>query len=165
VIAKLNKDMRSIVEIQRGRFESLSENQLPDGSRFLIDHENETVYALNATASAAWDACKAQTTLDGVTEEMQRSLGAEITPDIVEESILQLQKQNLVTASGGSRQTTRRELFTKLGKAALPIVVAMTLTEQTEHAAYASSTQGGGGSGGSNPCTNNPLWFLNPKCW
>ncbi|HEX4029621.1 MAG TPA: PqqD family protein [Terracidiphilus sp.] len=137
------------MEIQREHFDSLAENHLPDGSRLLIDHKNETVYALNATAGAAWDACSAPTSLHDVTKQMQTSFGSEVTPDFAEEAILQLQKQNLVTAPMGARQTTRREVLTKFGKAALPIVVAMTLTEQTEHAAYASSGQ-------SNPPTSNP---------
>jgi len=152
------------VEIQRGHFDSIAENQLPDGSRFLIDHENETVYALNATAGAAWDACKAPTSLNEVTSQMQQAIGSEVTQDIAEAAILQLQSKNLVTASGGSRQPTRRELFTKLGKVALPIVVAMTLTEQTEHAAYANSSQNGGSQGGTNPC-NTFWWFLDRNCW
>jgi hypothetical protein len=154
------------MEIQRGHFDSLGENHLPDGSRFLIDHQNETVYALNPTAGAAWDACKTPTSLHDVTIEMQRSVGPDVTEEVAEQAIIQLQKQNLVTAPVVAKQPSRREVLTKLGKVALPIVVAMTLTEQTEHAAYASSTQGGGGGsqGGSNPC-NTVLWFLNPKCW
>ncbi len=152
------------MQVQRGDFDSLAENQLPDGSRILVDQKNETVYALNATAGAAWDACKVPTSLDNVTEKLQSSFGPEVTPEFAEEAILQLQKQNLVTASGGSRMTTRREVLTKFGKAALPIVVAMTLTEQTEHAAYASSTTSGGSGGGSGSC-NTLLSLLNPKCW
>jgi hypothetical protein len=149
--------MRSTVEIQRGHFDSLGENHLPDGSRFLIDHENETVYALNPTAGAAWDACKVPTSLHDVTKEMQRSVGPDVTEDVAEQAILQLQKQNLVTAPVIARQPSRREVLTKLGKVALPIVVAMTLTEQTEHAAYASSGKSSPPSnnppGGSKPCT------------
>lgn len=152
------------MDIQRGHFDSLGENQLPDGSRFLIDHENETVYALNPTAGAAWDACKVSTSLQDVTKEMQRSVGPDVTEAVAEEAILQLQKQNLVTAPVITRQPSRREVLTKLGKVAVPIVVAMTLTEQTQHAAYASSTQTGGSQGGSNPC-DSLLWFLYPKCY
>lgn len=156
------------MQVQRGDFDSLAENQLPDGSRILVDHKNETVYALNATAGAAWDACSVPTSLDNVTEELQRSFGPDVTKELAEEAIVQLQNQNLVTASGGERRPTRREILTKFGKVALPIVVAMTLTEQTEHAAYASSAKGGGsqgGSGSSNPCSTLIGYLTHPQCW
>jgi len=106
------------VEIQRGQFDSLVENQLPDGSRFLVDQKNETVYALNATAGAAWDACKEPTSLHNVTVQMQSAIGSTATEELAQEAILQLQNQNLVTASGGERRPTRREVLTKFGKAA-----------------------------------------------
>ena len=160
-----------MVEIQREQFNSLVENQLPDGSRFLVDQENETVYALNATAGAAWDACKEPTSLNNVTAEMQRSIGSDATEELAQEAILQLQEKNLITASGGERRPTRREVLAKFGKAALPIVVAMTLAEQTERAAYASSSQssnpGGGNNppGGSDPTCKTILWWLDPKCY
>ncbi|HVU47209.1 MAG TPA: PqqD family protein [Terracidiphilus sp.] len=158
------------MEIQPGQFDSIVENHLPDGSRFLVDSENETVYALNATAGAAWDACKAPTSLDNVTAEMQRSIGSAATEELAEAAILQLQANKLVTASGGERRTTRREVLTKLGKVALPIVVAMTLTEQTEQAAYARSGQSkppgnNPPSGGSDPTCKTIWWWLDPNCW
>jgi hypothetical protein len=140
------------VQIERGSQDILVENCLPDGSRFLIDHKNETVYALNATAGAAWDACSAPTNLCDMTKEMQRSFGPDVTEELAAEAILELQKLNLVTASVRVPQPgacavasvrpphpTRRAVLTTLGKVALPLVVAMTLTEQRAHAVVATS--------------------------
>ena len=41
---------------------------LPDGSRVVVDAVKERVYALNATAGAAWDACSEPSPLAKVTE-------------------------------------------------------------------------------------------------
>lgn len=127
------------MQIERGPLGALAENHLPDGSRILVDHRNETVFALNATAGAAWDACSAPTTLCDVTKEMQRSFGPEVTEELAEGAILELRKRNLVTASVSTRQTTRRAMLTTLGRVALPLVVAMTLSEQRAHAVVARS--------------------------
>lgn len=127
------------VQIERGPLNALVENQLPDGSRILVDNRSETVFALNATAGAAWDACSAPTNLCDLTKEMQRSFGPDVTEDLAAEAILELQKRNLVTASLRAPKTTRREVLTTLGKVALPLVVAMTLTEQRAHAKTAQS--------------------------
>lgn len=127
------------MKIVPGPLNVLAENQLPDGSRILIDRNNETVFALNATAGAAWDACAAPTTLCDVTKQMQRSLGTEITEELAEETVLQLEQKNLVMLSAQARQTTRREVLSTLGKVAVPLVVAMSLTEQRAHAQAAKS--------------------------
>jgi hypothetical protein len=129
------------VQIERGPLNALVENQLPDGSRILVDNSSETVFALNATAGAAWNACSAPTNLSDLTKEMQRSFGPDVTEELAAEAILELQKRNLVTASLiAPKTTTRRAFVTTMGKVALPLVVAMTLTEQRAHAKTAQST-------------------------
>jgi hypothetical protein len=133
-----------MVQIQRGPLDTLVENHLPDGSRILVDEKSETVYALNATAGAAWDACSEPTSLYDVTNEMRRVLGNAITEELAQEAIQRLQERKLVNASVNTeqmnaQQTTRREVLTTLGKVALPLVVAMTLTEQRAYAVVARS--------------------------
>ena len=127
------------MQIQRGPIDSVVETCLPDGSKILMDQKSETVYALNATAGAAWDACSEPTTLYDVTNEMRRVLGNAITEELAEEAIQRLEERNLVNASIHAQQATRREVLTTLGKVALPLVVAMTLTEQRAHAVEARS--------------------------
>ncbi len=127
------------MHIERGPLGALVENHLPDGSRILLDPRNETVYAMNATAGAAWDACSEPTNLYDVTNEMRRVLGNAISAELAEEAIQRLQERKLVTTSADAQQTTRREVLTTLGKVALPLVVAMTLTEQRAHAVIARS--------------------------
>ena len=128
------------MQVERTHVDALVENHLPDGSRMIVDSQNEKVYALNATAGAAWDACSAPTTLSGVTETMQRTFGPSITEDVAEQAILQLQKQNLVATSGASSGTSRRQLLVALGAVALPVVVSLTLADQRAYADQARST-------------------------
>ncbi len=51
------------MQVERVSTDGLVINQLPDGSRVIVDEKNEQVFALNTTAGAAWDACSNPTTL------------------------------------------------------------------------------------------------------
>jgi len=114
-------------------------DSMPDGSRVVRNSNNETVFALNATAAAAWDACSRATTVVGVAAEMRRSFDANVTDDLAEACILELQKKNLVKISGASPKATRREVLAGLGAVALPLVVSLTVGEQKAHAEHANS--------------------------
>ena len=126
------------MQIERLQSNALVENRLPDGSRVILDPKNETVFALNATAGAAWDACSAPTTLSNVADDMRRSLDPAITDEIVEEALLQLQDKRLVNTSGSS-SATRRQFLASLSAVALPLVVALTVSDQKAHAMVARS--------------------------
>jgi predicted NAD/FAD-dependent oxidoreductase len=125
--------------VERIHSDDLVVSSLPDGSRVILDSENERVFALNATAAAAWDACNVPTTLSNVTESMQRSFDPATTSELAEEALLQLQRQNLVKTSGPSSQGTRREFIATLGAIALPLVVSLSVTEQRAYATQARS--------------------------
>jgi hypothetical protein len=126
------------MQVERTDVHSFVINPLPDGSKVIIDSEHDRVLALNATAGAAWDACSGPTTLSEITGQMQSSLGSEITEEIAQESILQLQAQNLVHTSG--LQPNRRQFMASLlGTVALPLVVSLTMTEQRGYADVARS--------------------------
>ena len=127
------------MQVERTNSDALVVNKLPDGSTVIVDAKNETVFALNATAGAAWDACSDPTTLSRVTESMQRSFGPEINEELAEEAILQLHDKNLVKTSGASSQATRREFLTTLSAIALPVVVALSVADQRAYALVASS--------------------------
>jgi hypothetical protein len=130
-------------------------DKLPDGSKVIVDPKSETVFALNATAGAAWDALSSPTTLSKVAETMRRSFDPKITEDLALDAILQLQEQKLVTTSGGSSsKTTRRQAFATVGAIALPLVVCLTMAEQRAHAQTAGS--GGGTTRGGIPTTTPP---------
>lgn len=122
------------------------ENALPDGSRVIIDSKNDRVFALNASAGAAWDACGSTTTLAEVAAAMRMSLGPAVTEAVAEEAIMSLQEQNLVIASNADTGTSRRQVLATLGAFALPLVVSMTLSDQKAYAKRAGS--GGDGDGG-----------------
>jgi hypothetical protein len=127
------------MHVERLNSTDLVVNGLPDGSRVIVNSNNETVFALNATAGAAWDACSAPTTLAKITEEMRRSFDSSVTEELAEEAILQLQEKNLVSISGKFPRTTRREVLAGLGAVALPLVVSLTVGEQKAHAQHANS--------------------------
>src|ERR1700727_2897471 len=122
------------MQIESVQSDALVENRLPDGSRVILDPTNETVFALNATAGAAWDACSTPTTLSSVADDMRRSLDPAITDEIAEEALLQLQDKNLVNTSGSSSSATRRQFLASLSAVALPLVVALTISDQKAHA-------------------------------
>ncbi len=114
-------------------------NKLPDGSRVILDPSTETVYALNAAAGAAWEACNEPTTLAGVTMHMRRSFDANTSEELAEQAIFELEEKKLVRTS----QTTRRQMLGRLGAAAaLPLVVSLTLADQRAYALSAGSGKG-----------------------
>lgn len=135
------------MHVERTNADPLVVNQLPDGSRIIVDSTNEKVFALNATAGAAWDACCDPTTLEDVTESMQRSFNAETTKELAEEAILQLQDKDLVKTSTLSSQGSRRDFIAKLSTVAVPLVVSLTIADQRNYA-FASSSR---------PTTHPPL--------
>ncbi len=137
----VKKESEVYMLVQRTSSETLVVNSLPDGSKVLFDSENERVFALNATAAAAWDACDTPTTLSNVTESMQRSFDPATSSELAEEALLRLHEQNLVKTSGPSSPGTRREFIATLGAIALPLVVSMSVTEQRAHAQTARSIQ------------------------
>ena len=129
------------MQIERTNSNDLVVNGLPDGSKVIVDSKSERVFALNATAGAAWDACSDPTTLSNVADKMRRSLTPEISDELAEQAILRLEEQKLVTTSGFPK-TTRRQALATLGAVALPLVVSMTLADQR---AFAQRARSGGG--------------------
>ena len=123
-----------MIQVERANSKDLAVKQLPDGSRVIVDSRNEKVFALNATAGAAWDACSSPTTLSKVAEDMQHSFNPAVTEELAEAAILRLQEQSLVTMTG---TPTRRAVLATLGAIAVPLVVSLTMTEQK---AYAQTT-------------------------
>lgn len=128
------------MNIERTNSIALVENKLPDGSRVLVDSQGESVYALNAIAGAAWDACQTPTDIASVTAKMERSLNCKVAEEVAEEAVSRLEEQQLVTIGGSSSpRSSRRRFMMQLGAAAVPLVVAMTLSEQRAYAQNAQS--------------------------
>ena len=129
------------MQVERANSNDLLVDKLPDGSQLIVDPKNETVFALNATAGAAWDACSGPTTLSRVAEDMQRAFDPRVTEELALQAIQQLQERNLVTTSGSPSTTTRRAFVAKLGVGALaaPLVVALTMAQQRAHAQNSGS--------------------------
>lgn len=127
------------MQVERVNTKDLVVNSMPDGSRVIRNSNKETVFALNATAAAAWDACSSATTIAGVAEEMRRSFDPSVTDELAEASVLELQDKKLVTISGSGFKATRRDVLAGLGAVALPLVVSLTIGQQKVHAQQAGS--------------------------
>jgi hypothetical protein len=140
------------MQIERINSSAFVENKLPDGSRTIVDEANEKIYALNATAGAAWDACSAPTTLSGIKESMSLTMGSNVGEDVAEQAVLELQEQKLVAASGSSWRPSRRQMIMGFGAVAVPVVASLTLGQQRVYAAQAKSGPSG------------PSWPNQPKC-
>ena len=127
------------MRIQRADVKDLAVNSMPDGSRIIRNTTNETVFALNATAGAAWDACSTSSTIAAVADEMRRSFDSNVTDELAESCLLQLQEKNLISISGAAQLHTRRAMLAGLSAVALPLVVSLTVGEQQAHAKRATS--------------------------
>lgn len=127
------------MQVERVNSSELVVNSLPDGSRVIVNSNNETVFAMNATAGAAWDACSGPATLANVTERMQRSFDPNVTEELAEAAVLQLQEKKLVKITGDVPKATRRAVLAGLSAVALPLVVSLTVGEQKAHALKARS--------------------------
>ena len=127
------------MKVERVNCSELSVSQMPDGSRIVRNTEDATVLALNATAAAAWDACSSASTVAEVAEEMRRSFNPNVTEELAEASLLELQNKKLVSITGSGFKATRREVLAGLSAVALPLVVSLTIGEQKAHADEANS--------------------------
>jgi coenzyme PQQ synthesis protein D (PqqD) len=130
------------MKVERVNCGNFAINTMPDGSR-IIRKSDDTVLALNSTAAAAWDACTSATTIAEVAETMRRSFNPDVTNELAEASVMELQDKKLVTISGSEFKATRRQLLAGLGAVALPLVVSLTVGEQKAHAEHASSMDHG----------------------
>jgi hypothetical protein len=125
------------MKVECRNLDALTVNRLPDGSTVILDSANETTFALNATAAAAWYACASPTTLSGVTEYMRQEFNPATTEELAEGAIFRLEEKKLVSTS---QPLTRRRMLGSLSVAiALPFVASLTLSEQRAHAQAASS--------------------------
>lgn len=127
------------MQVTRANTREFNVNALPDGSKVILDSNNDKVIALNATAGAAWDACEGTTTLTEVTARMRQTLGSAVSEAMAEEAVLRLQAQDLVVTSDGPVGASRRQVLATLGAIAVPLVVSMTLSEQKAYAERAGS--------------------------
>jgi len=129
------------MKVERVNCGNFAINSMPDGSQIIRNSDDNTVLALNPTAAAAWDACASANTVAGVAETMRRSLGPNVTEELAEASLAELQEKKLVSISGSEFKATRRQILAGLGAVALPLVVSLTVGEQKAHAEHASSVE------------------------
>jgi hypothetical protein len=129
------------MQVERVNSDGFIENRLPDGSRIFTDRENETLFALNASAGAAWDACSEPTTVSGVADQMRRAFDPHVTDELAHEAVAQLREKKLVATSEELPSPGRRRLMAGLSAAAIPLVVSLTIADQRASSAFAASTK------------------------
>lgn len=123
------------MQIERLNSDALVVNALPDGSKILVDLRKETLFALNPTAGAVWDACGSPMSLQQVATAIQAS------EDVAEEAVLELRARNLVAITGPSRgQWTGGTT-----PAGVPRVLSLTMAEQKACAIHGNWMQTGAG--------------------
>jgi hypothetical protein len=120
--------------------EKLIIEKLPDGSTAIYDAGSKTVFSLNATAGAAWEACHGTTTLAGVVDAMQASYDPAVTDEIALEALSQLQEKGLLRISEAPLLPSRRSAVGIAAGVLVPVVLALTSMEQRAFALQAGST-------------------------
>jgi hypothetical protein len=127
------------MQVKRIGSTNLAAEKLPDGSTAIFDPASKTVYSLNATAAAAWEACGESSTLAQVVEAMQRSFNPAVTEETALEALSQLQEKGLVSIAEPHSVPTRRSAMAAAAALAAPLVLALTFAEQKAHAVVAAS--------------------------
>jgi hypothetical protein len=127
------------MKIQRISSADIAVEKLPDGSTAIFDAATKTVYSLNATAAAAWEACGDSATLAQIIASMQQSFNPAVTDEIAWEAVSQLQDKGLVSIATPYSGPTRRSALATAGALLAPLVLALTAAEQKAHAAIAIS--------------------------
>lgn len=110
----------------------------------VCDTKTNKVYCLNQTASEVWRECDGQTEISGIAGRLTNRLNSKFTDELVEFTLVELSKQNLLTVdysktapiNGGlSRRETVKRLA--IGSAfALPIISSVMMPS----AAHAQSS-------------------------
>jgi hypothetical protein len=121
--------------------------KLSDGTTAILDTNSKSVYSLNASAAAAFEACRGTVSAAQVAETMQSILGTPVTEDLALAAIAQLEEHGLASSSvpeDVASVASRRSLLKRIGAvggAAVPVVLALTAAEQR-----ASAFQQGSGT-------------------
>jgi len=127
------------MKVQRIGSADIVVEKLPDGSTAIFDAATKTVYSLNTTAAAVWEACGDSATLAEIVASMQRSFNPAVTEDIALEAVSQLQDKGLVSIATPLSGSTRRSALASAGAVLAPLVLALTFAEQKAYAGVARS--------------------------
>ena len=122
------------MQVERTNSNELSVNRAPYGSmvRTASIRKSETVFALNTTAGAAWDACSHPTR--SRQSDRRNRCGARLMPGSLRNSrwrrFFSCTAQKLIATSGSSPTAMRPANSVMMSKIALPLVVSLTIAEQ-----------------------------------
>ena len=147
----MNRD--ELVVRRSGLGERLIIEALADGSTAVFDTVSQTVHSLNASAAAAFEACREEKTAPQLAHAMEATLGQPVTEDLALAAVSELERAGLVACSGSRRPegSSRRSAlsFVAAAAAALPVVLSLTVAEQKAYA--------GGAGSGTTTTTTRPL--------
>jgi hypothetical protein len=116
--------------------------RLPDGSTAVFDRATKTVHSLNASAAAAFEACREPKTVSELAHEMGQALSAPVTDAVALAAAGELEQAGLVVGTGvpqAEPERASRRAILKAAGVALPVVLSLTAAEQQAHAATAAS--------------------------
>ncbi len=119
--------------------------KLSDGTTAILDKNTKSVYSLNASAAAAFEACSNTASAAQIAKSMQAALGTPVTEEMALTALAQLEEHGLVSSTvpeDVAAIASRRSLLKKIGAvggAAIPVVLAMTAAEQRASAFQQSS--------------------------
>ena len=128
---------RNEFRVVRIASENLVVEKLPDGSTAVFDSAGGAVHSLNASAAAAFDACRESCTVEAVATAMSDALDGPVTGDFARAAIAELETAGLVECSG--QAASRRSVLRAVGGIALPVVLSLGVAEQRAWAGGSSS--------------------------
>jgi len=116
--------MKSAAVLPRARTAGLIINELDDET-LIYDLERHEAHCLNQTAALVWRRCDGRTTVEKMTDVIQKQLDTSVDVDIVWLAIKQLQRFHLIENGEGrvvvTPSVSRRELLLKYAPAALNV--------------------------------------------
>jgi PqqD family protein of HPr-rel-A system len=95
--------------VRRIPSENLVIEKLPDGSTAVFDSRSGAVHSLNASAAAAFEACRQSRTVADVARAMSDALDGPVTGDFARAAIWELEAAGLVECSG--QATSRKSVM------------------------------------------------------
>jgi len=141
------------MKIERIQSDTFAVAKFADKSIAIFNGETQTVYSLNASAAAAWDACSRPATISDVVQSMRESLGPDIDENDAVDALEQLQEKGLLKTALPARASRRSVM--RVAAMIAPVVLALTSAEQVAFAQAAVS-------GGTTPTTTSSTTTLIP---
>jgi hypothetical protein len=122
--------MKNVTRLPKARTSNLVIRELDDET-LVYDMDRDKAHCLNRTAARVWKECDGKTTGTQAARALKKELDAPVDADVIWLAVKQLQRFNLVEASGKSPSVSRRNLVLKYAPAALALPVILSISAPT----------------------------------